>query len=215
MTISIHAPRGGSDEKSRFTDKSYTISIHAPRGGSDHGLQHLLGGGVNFNPRSPWGERLLVSSRSLIACRFQSTLPVGGATYPGDILRPVQVISIHAPRGGSDGPVAEHQETSHHFNPRSPWGERPFSPVSISCSTVFQSTLPVGGATGRAAYPRRPLQRFQSTLPVGGATRRWEYQQDHLSISIHAPRGGSDAAGQKGSGKNQRFQSTLPVGGAT
>ena len=34
----------------------------------------------NFNPRSPWGERLLFRSQSCFHFRFQSTLPVGGAT---------------------------------------------------------------------------------------------------------------------------------------
>ena len=35
-SISIHAPRGGSDSKFIYiTDGQSTISIHAPRGGSD------------------------------------------------------------------------------------------------------------------------------------------------------------------------------------
>ena len=33
--ISIHAPRGGSDETRKDFDKMILISIHAPRGGSD------------------------------------------------------------------------------------------------------------------------------------------------------------------------------------
>ena len=33
--ISIHAPRGGSDERDARGGTRYTISIHAPRGGSD------------------------------------------------------------------------------------------------------------------------------------------------------------------------------------
>ena len=33
------------------------ISIHAPRGGSDVLLGVRADGGLDFNPRSPWGER--------------------------------------------------------------------------------------------------------------------------------------------------------------
>ena len=64
--ISIHAPRGGSDP---FTVCFYcpiSISIHAPRGGSDDFAVNGIRLSLNFNPRSPWGERPL---RRLIAER--------------------------------------------------------------------------------------------------------------------------------------------------
>ena len=56
---------------------------------------------------------------------------------------------------------------------------------------------------------------FQSTLPVGGAT--YESQDEYLidNISIHAPRGGSDLRTWAKSPFIRLFQSTLPVGGAT
>ena len=56
--ISIHAPRGGSDGATPNIQIGTVISIHAPRGGSDlpaHGQRRSY---TNFNPRSPWGERL-------------------------------------------------------------------------------------------------------------------------------------------------------------
>ena len=34
------------------------------------------------------------------------------------------VISIHAPRGGSDHLNQQQYSRDQHFNPRSPWGER-------------------------------------------------------------------------------------------
>ena len=37
-------------------------------------------GALNFNPRSPWGERLLSILKPVFVSLFQSTLPVGGAT---------------------------------------------------------------------------------------------------------------------------------------
>ena len=63
----------------------------------------------------------------------------------------------------------------HHFNPRSPWGERRHIPNLLFQNQLFQSTLPVGGATSAAiVFPF--LSLFQSTLPVGGATRRRMYR---------------------------------------
>ena len=57
---------------------------------------------LNFNPRSPWGERQSVSSDVHSDFVFQSTLPVGGATRIPILVILTMLISIHAPRGGSD-----------------------------------------------------------------------------------------------------------------
>ena len=55
----------------------------------------------------------------------------------------------------------------------------------------FQSTLPVRGATTGLKISLRSL-RFQSTLPVRGATHSSLYGSGYNHISIHAPREGSD-----------------------
>ena len=81
LTISIHAPREGSDLGcSRSPQPGQPISIHAPREGSDHEVR----------------------PDTTLVRLFQSTLPVRGATiarvrYGYDL-----AISIHAPREGSD-----------------------------------------------------------------------------------------------------------------
>ena len=103
LLISIHAPRVGSDKKAweewhnyhhfnprspcgeRLTNLwavpgSNSISIHAPRVGSDNSFQCCQQSRFDFNPRSPWGERLRMLNRLPVHARFQSTLPVGGAT---------------------------------------------------------------------------------------------------------------------------------------
>ena len=79
-SISIHAPRTGSDGGCRRGGGSHHISIHAPRTGSDvsRGLSGVL-------------HR-----------QFQSTLPARGATSIVDGDYVAQDISIHAPRTGSD-----------------------------------------------------------------------------------------------------------------
>ena len=100
----------------------------------------------NFNPRSPRGERRCLILTMFARGRFQSTLPAWGAT---SILPPLtkqllfqstlpawgatvslifalvaDVISIHAPRVGSDHGQLLHVSAGGYFNPRSPRGER-------------------------------------------------------------------------------------------
>ena len=89
-------------------------------------MSPALGYSINdFNPRSPWGERLTIKHFKCIMVGFQSTLPVGGATNVGKLVPILADISIHAPRGGSDKDKSG-ADTLYY---------------------LFQSTLPVGGAT--------------------------------------------------------------------
>ena len=137
---------------------------------------------------SDWASQgLPVSPR-----KFQSTLPVGEATK-GPVERFVpSCISIHASRGGSDVLTIVIAELASDFNPRFPWGKRQSAPFS-GCLAI----------------------QFQSTLPVGEATQNVTLTVDDSIISIHASRGGSDAANMWNSATQWVFQSTLPVGEAT
>ena len=107
--ISIHAPRTGSDAIARVVTRDIIISIHAPRTGSDgfgvggHGVFLL-----NFNPRSPHGERQGVSSIRQERGKFQSTLPARGATWMLLWMKPVCPIfqSTLPARGATTGKSA-------------------------------------------------------------------------------------------------------------
>ncbi len=79
------------------------------------------------------------------------------------------------------------------FNPRSPCGER------LGLRITFFNTNSL----------------FQSTLPVWGATRLDKIYPVVLHISIHAPRVGSDPSNSGSTAEPLSFQSTLPVWGAT
>ena len=57
---------------------------------------------------------------------------------------------------------------------------------------IFQSTLPVRGATWVWAAVEGVNWGFQSTLPVRGATEAAWAADAQALISIHAPREGSD-----------------------
>ena len=123
------------------------ISIHAPRAGSDIAAHRRVWCQWNFNPRSPCGERRSTRLpqrppdrfQSTLPVRgathwpytqqqspatFQSTLPVRGATFAVDRRNVASRISIHAPRAGSDFGTKHYQFNGTNFNPRSPCGER-------------------------------------------------------------------------------------------
>ena len=83
-----------------------------------------------------------------------------------------------------------------------------------ACAALFQSTLPVRGATSVPKLLFIPAQ-FQSTLPVRGATNSFCGNSGALKISIHAPCEGSDCPPGCSPAFSPGFQSTLPVRGAT
>ena len=128
--ISIHAPRTGSDDflKCRVVVE-VVISIHAPRTGSDVREADVDGQLLDFNPRSPHGERQLFRPFLHAFCLFQSTLPARGATPHIAWCDEDTPISIHAPRTGSDEKCRRGIKRSLYFNPRSPHGERRIIPM--------------------------------------------------------------------------------------
>ena len=130
------------------TFDSICISIHAPRVGSDFVYALII-------PPTP---------------RFQSTLPVWGATGIFSKFLWRLFISIHAPRVGSDRMSCNPSRRPGNFNPRSPCGER-------RCAH--------GAARGFAAY-------FNPRSPCGERRRACGGQWGLPWISIHAPRVGSD-----------------------
>ena len=149
-------------------------------------------GGCNFNPHSPCGERpdphlraFLVdvisihtplagsddpaNPKAIRNWKFQSTLPLRGATMGGSEGQTGSPISIHTPLAGSDSASTTCWTTNTYFNPHSPCGERPPPNTRQAECYEFQSTLPLRGATGSISSP--------PCLAV---------------ISIHTPLAGSD-----------------------
>ena len=157
----------GSDGGGGNAAPFFMISIHAPRMGSDLKRECV---------DVPW-------------VKFQSTLPVWGATNPDATSRWRGGISIHAPRMGSD--------------------ER--RGMATSSTDRFQSTLPVWGATSMW-FACKPSPRFQSTLPVWGATRTKLPYRANVLISIHAPRMGSDSARRWRRKRCSNFNPRSPYG---
>ena len=124
-------------------------------------------GFINFNPRSPRGERRILASFAGYASTFQSTLPARGATGlslslvalvlnfnprspRGERLRKtidisdISGISIHAPREGSDIFYKFMMTLIGNFNPRSPRGERHLCIMLIDSLSHFNPRSPRG-----------------------------------------------------------------------
>ncbi len=192
---------------------------------------------MDFNPRSPCGERPIAVPSTCTKFAFQSTLPVWGATRPKywwyhyvkisihaprvgsdwglPKASPAYSISIHAPRVGSDDFSEKGFREKRYFNPRSPCGERLILMSCTNPNLIFQSTLPVWGATRYGLYSGGNKQ-FQSTLPVWGATVDLHYS-DPAKLKDFNPRSpcGERPEAIHASRAPVIFQSTLPVWGAT
>ena len=168
---------------------------------------------------------------------FQSTLPARGATAARGYLALSELISIHAPREGSDILDFLRHRKVKDFNPRSPRGERRGLSFYQSKHGRFQSTLPARGATAATTDSAAQEDDFNPRSPRGERRTCLHARYLHGSISIHAPREGSDSmqsiistctsdfnprsprGERRGtrthSQTRRRFQSTLPARGAT
>ena len=104
IDVSIHAPREGSDYPVPFAfEPAVAFQSTLPARGATPEAAEIMGRAQGFNPRSPRGERP----------SMRLTMPVA------------LIVSIHAPREGSDG----------------------YARSSVGLILVFQSTLPARGAT--------------------------------------------------------------------
>ncbi len=237
-SISIHAPRTGSDGILQYGYFPVLISIHAPRTGSDHRRCGQAGRHDDFNPRSPHGERRTCANGNVLGRYFNPRSPHGERHHVARHFVIMITISIHAPRTGSDASFAGCATSRAYFNPRSPHGERPpWSAKSSTTAHLFQSTLPARGATlfltnrlhrlshfnprsphgERRCPPRRqaPCADFNPRSPHGERRSPKQNSRCHRRISIHAPRTGSDEVKPAAKKPRTKFQSTLPARGAT
>ena len=132
--VSIHAPRMGSDGSGTLISLAIGLfQSTLPAWGATH--RRRLPGFVPacFNPRSPHGERRTEKITIYTIFSFQSTLPAWGATSITTTGVWHYVVSIHAPRMGSDN-----------YNLRTTVNR-----------DAFQSTLPAWGATVNEFAGRR------------------------------------------------------------
>ena len=189
--ISIHAPRTGSDDHQAAAQCIPHISIHAPRTGSDSISTPSASYLINFNPRSPHGERLSRSAMAKSNSDFNPRAP------HGERLWRFRAVFFQCP-----------------FNPRSPHGERLIQLSIVGVTSYFNPRSPHGERRGTV---RNYLicGHFNPRSPHGERRFRGGAHLTAWGISIHAPRTGSDLASAIRGMEIATFQSTLPARGAT
>ena len=102
------------------------ISIRNLHMEGDYRQADCLRRGIHdFNPRSPWGERLCTAFSSRIEkLDFNPRSPWGGRRCTGMVMTAPSEISIHALRGEGDHGNRPAAQPDPDFNPRPPWGGR-------------------------------------------------------------------------------------------
>ena len=169
--ISIHAPRVGSDSYQqscmafcfefqstlpvwgattraiRFTS-ALIFQSTLPVWGATFYRDTVPCAHVYFNPRSPCGERPGQSAKLYRQQHISIHAPRVGSDATCAPIGAGRGISIHAPRVGSDLFAKLPSADFYDFNPRSPCGERRKNDNARRLLIIFQSTLPVWGATG-------------------------------------------------------------------
>ena len=174
----------------------------------------------DFNPRSPHGERRDAGAKNPARCRFQSTLPARGATEMAKLLRQNGVISIHAPRTGSDMRADEkcgnRTEISIHA-PRTGSDVEDMYAYGRECISIHAPRT--GSDLGARRHgcrphnfnPRSPhgerqhgqrcaasqCNHFNPRSPHGERHHGTGLQSNRDWISIHAPRTGSDVLAKR------------------
>ena len=125
--ISIHAPRMGSDAGQRRAHRLRQISIHAPRMGSDRPTAADRQPAGQFLSTPPaWGATSIFFCGAVFTRYFYPRPPHGERQNTTAIFRFLQNISIHAPRMGSDEDMNFIRCWTNYFYPRPPHGERRF-----------------------------------------------------------------------------------------
>ena len=177
-----------------FNNKAtHEISIHAPRMGSDFSGFFIWFVGINFNPRSPDGERRSFPRRARRTGRDFNPRSPDGERRPflASAASP-PIFQSTLPGWGATCPRRCRSCRRWHFNPRSPDGER------------LRGHVP-------------PVRRVRISIhaPRMGSDSGYGARRQGSYISIHAPRMGSDSWRPRATVIIMIFQSTLPGWGAT
>ena len=202
--ISIHAPHTGSDSSARSALSivsvfQSTLPIRGATSFMDAGKRQRY-----FNPRSPYGERHILFRFPLVTS-ISIHAPHTGSDFALVRRCHQSGISIHAPHTGSDGYKCKHSlcmvisihadgsghNLQSHFNPRSPYGERPTDTQYVKYCFRFQSTLPYGERPVPVAYLCGSFQISIHAPHTGSDDTSYPILNAN-NISIHAPHTGSD-----------------------
>ena len=145
-----------------------------------------------FNPRPPCGERHADTPYVGVGYIISIHAPRAGSDRVAAVPIRAEQISIHAPRAGSDHIQMGLTSGQHIFQSTPPVRERRLRCLCYLCRSMDFNPRP---PCGERLQPLSVLLRFvsfQSTPPVRGATAKAICPCRKERISIHAPRAGSD-----------------------
>ena len=185
----------------------------SPRGERLQLFHNAHGVSPYFYPRSPRGERrpsrIIWPSGSLY---FYPRSPRGERPAHLAVAVAESVISIHAPREGSDGAAAGCKE-GRLISIHAPREGSDGCALGVEFGGLsFLSTLPARGATSSGQHHLDRRQNFYPRSPRG-ERRDNDFRMDWIAnISIHAPREGSDAPAASGSRSGRYFYPRSPRG---
>ena len=149
-----------------------------------------------------------------IIWRFQSTLPMRGATIGLSIAAAPAIISIHAPHAGSDQAVRPAKSRSAEFQSTLPMRGATFAALLSRPERLISIHAPHAGSDALPLLPALPCVDFNPRSPCGERRRRKLCPRSRRyfnprspcgerrnptvcvrlvgGISIHAPHAGSD-----------------------
>ena len=162
-----------------------------------------------------WGATTRYKFSRRYSFLFQSTLPVWGATTLRVSDTQLFIFQSTLPVWGATPGYSVVWCQTRYFNPRSPCGERLGQPLWISDRLAISIHAPRVGSDTSCLTRSQPLYDFNPRSPCGERRRPGDSDRAGKNISIHAPRVGSDQDFVIKAPAPAPFQSTLPVWGAT
>ena len=130
LIISIHTPLAGSDAHHAIRLGGFTISIHTPLAGSDYRVAAVE-------------KPTKISIHTPLA---------GSDSASGHVPHTHEYFNPHSPCGERLYSARRTRIAPQHFNPHSPCGERLFRSFVDEWGELFQSTLPLRGATAEMRH---------------------------------------------------------------
>ena len=197
-SISIHAPRTGSDTPTldELAERVEFQSTLPARGATGDGTA-LPCRQAHFNPRSPHGERRVLAIR-----RAQGVISIhaprtGSDPIPFCCPRPGDYFNPRSPHGERHGDWYDAWDSGADFNPRSPHGERLRKVTILSiriigfAQKVYHKTvlLRISLAENAVILPEKPRNPVRTSLQKAGGLRFARAIRAARPYSISSPSG--------------------------
>ena len=167
--------RGATLRRNISYENLTNFNPRSPCGERHQLVQIYVGFHQNFNPRSPCGERLVYRQATTRPNHFNPRSPCGErrrirtqSTSTSAYFNP------RSPCGERPSTKPKRARLTRHFNPRSPCGERPIDELVGHEVKRISIHAPRAGSDPALIFGQSFQRIFQSTLPVRGATSwRW------------------------------------------